>query len=65
MKQNLLTEQQAADYLEVSPRYLQYKRSAGGGPKFVKLSHRCVRYTQGSLDNHIESKVVDSTSSQD
>jgi len=64
MKQSLLTEQQAADYLEVSPRYLQYKRSVGGGPNFVKLSHRCVRYTQDSLDNHVESKVVDSTSSQ-
>ena len=62
MKQNLLTEQQAADYLEVSPRYLQYKRAVGGGPKFVKLSHRCVRYTQDSLDYHVESKIVESTS---
>ena len=64
MKQNLLTEKQAAEYLEVSPRYLQYKRAVGGGPKFVKLSHRCVRYTQASLDDHVALKIVGSTSSE-
>ena len=64
MKQNLLTEKQAAEYLEVSPRYLQYKRAVGGGPKFIKLSHRCVRYTQDSLDDLVRSKVVESTSSE-
>jgi hypothetical protein len=62
IKESLLTEKQAADYLKVTPRYLQYKRMAGGGPHYVKLSHRCVRYTKNSLDNHITSNEINSTS---
>jgi|TARA_Y100000310_G_C20454064_1_gene702177 hypothetical protein len=61
-KESLLTEKQAADYLKVTPRYLQYKRMSGGGPQFVKLSHRCVRYTKNALDNHITSNEINSTS---
>jgi hypothetical protein len=45
----LLNEKQAAEYLGVTPRYLQYKRINGGGPPFIRLSHRCVRYQRQAL----------------
>jgi len=48
----LLNEKQAAEYLGVTPRYLQYKRLNGGGPPFIRLSHRCVRYQRQALDKY-------------
>ena len=45
----LLTETQASLFLGFSPRALQAWRYRGGGPLFVKVSSRCVRYRKKDL----------------
>ena len=40
----LLDESVAAGFLSVSPRTLRNWRTRGNGPKFVKISARCIRY---------------------
>lgn len=47
--ENLLTEQQAADFLAVSPRTLSTWRSRGGGAIYVRISARCIRYRLSDL----------------
>ena len=42
--QELIGEEVAARFLKLTTRYLQAKRSKGGGPRFIRLSVRCVRY---------------------
>jgi len=41
---NLLREREAAELLDVAPRWLQDRRADGNGPPFVRLSARAVRY---------------------
>ncbi len=49
----LLNEKEAAQYLNISVKTLQFWRVAGGGPTFLKLG-RLVRYEPASLENFIE-----------
>ena len=58
----LLTEGQAAELLNVSNRTLQAWRLRGGGPRFVRLSGRAVRYRNSDLATFIEARTVTSTS---
>lgn len=58
----LLTEVQAAEVLNVSIRTLQAWRLRGGGPRFVRLSGRAVRYRNSDLASYIEAHTVVSTS---
>ena len=58
----LLTEVQAAEVLNISIRTLQAWRLRGGGPLFVRLSGRAVRYRNGDLAVFIGSRTVKSTS---
>lgn len=55
-----LTEQQAAEYLNVSPSFLAknrcYKRGLELIP-FVKLSSRCIRYDKLQLDTWLETQL--------
>ena len=44
-----LTEQEAAAFLGLSVRFLQNRRTRGGGPEFVGISRRCVRYRRRDL----------------
>lgn len=60
--EKLLNEQQAAEYLEFTPRALQMWRHKGNGPKYVKISSRAVRYRKRDLDEWIEAHVRTSTS---
>jgi hypothetical protein len=57
----LLTTQDAAQYLHVSPRTLEKWRTAGGGPRYRKLVHRVV-YTQHDLDTWVDAQTRTSTS---
>ena len=43
---NLISETRAADFMELSPRTLQSYRQRGGGPEFIRISSRCIRYTR-------------------
>ena len=43
-RESLLTENEAAELLNLTNRALQSWRYQGKGPPFVRLSARCVRY---------------------
>ena len=43
------TEEQAAVFLGVTRRCLQAWRLTGNGPKYVRLSTRCIRYRRAEL----------------
>ena len=58
----LLTEQQAAACLSINPRTLQKWRVIGGGPLFVRISRRCIRYRREDLEQWTNSRVKSSTS---
>lgn len=61
----LLTQRQAASVLSLSERTLERMRCQGlGGPKFVRVSNRGIRYRQSDLEDYINSRVVSSTSEQ-
>ncbi|WP_241130890.1 helix-turn-helix transcriptional regulator [Achromobacter xylosoxidans] len=47
--QRYLTNDEAADYLRLSPRTLEKQRVIGGGPKFRKFGRR-VMYAVSDLD---------------
>ncbi len=58
---DLLTEGQAARYLNVAPKTLRNLRWKGGGPAYVKFT-KLVRYRRCDLDGFIESGLRNSTS---
>lgn len=58
----LYVERQAAQLLKVSEKTLQYWRLIGSGPKFVRISKRCVRYRRRDLIAWIEQHLKASTS---
>ena len=58
----LIDEKEAAIYIGYTVRCLQNWRLRGGGPRFVKVSARSIRYRRSDLNAWIESKLVSSTS---
>ena len=60
--ESLLSEAQSADLLGVTPRALQAWRQRGGGPPFVRISSRCVRYRRRDLIGWAEARLRTSTS---
>ena len=60
---HLLTTKQAAELLSVSVAFLERDRWAGATVPFVRVGTRSIRYRKGDLDNFIESRVAQSTSS--
>jgi len=60
--QKLVTEKQAAKMLSVSPRTLRNWRTRGGGPRFVKISERCIRYRIADLNEWTKERTKHSTS---
>jgi len=58
----LLTERQAADHISVTTRAMQKWRLNGKGPKFVRISGRCIRYRKHDLFNWINDRIKNSTS---
>jgi predicted DNA-binding transcriptional regulator AlpA len=61
-QERLLNETQAAEILCYSVRALQNWRHRGGGPLFVKVSARSVRYRHSDLIAWIEARTVSNTS---
>lgn len=59
----LLTEAQAADFLNISVRSLQSWRVRGGGPAYLKLG-RSVRYRYRELQTWLDANLAASTSAQ-
>jgi predicted DNA-binding transcriptional regulator AlpA len=60
--QELLDTRAAAAVLRLSPRTLESLRLRGGGPRYIRLSRRAVRYHPSDLDCWIESSRRSSTS---
>ncbi|MCA9646081.1 MAG: helix-turn-helix domain-containing protein [Acidobacteria bacterium] len=58
----LLTEVEAATYLNLTRRALQAWRYQGRGPKYVKISARAVRYRVEDLQHWVETRLRTSTS---
>lgn len=58
----LVNEREAASILCYSVRALQNWRHRGGGPLFVKVSSRSVRYRRIDLAKWIEERIVANTS---
>lgn len=58
----LLDERDAGAALGMKPRTMQLWRSRGGGPPFVRVSSRCVRYRVADLEAWAAARVRTSTS---
>lgn len=58
----LVDEREAASILCYSVRALQNWRHRGGGPRFVKVSSRSVRYRRADLLDWIAERTVSHTS---
>jgi hypothetical protein len=54
-------EKAAAELLDLSPRKLQLMRQRGDGPRFVRVSARCIRYRLGDLEAWQESRLATNT----
>ena len=59
--QRYLTNDEAAEYLRLSPRTLEKQRVLGGGPKFRKFGRR-VMYAVVDLDAWAAERSFESTS---
>ena len=57
----LVTEKTAAEMLGVTTRSLQAWRYKGGGPPFVRISARCVRYRISDLKAWTAKRIARST----
>jgi len=57
----LLNERAAAQTLSLTPRALQAWRASGRGPKYVRISARCIRYRFQDLERWIESNLRENT----
>ena len=58
----LLDEVGAGTFLGLSQRTMQNFRQKGGGPLFVKISSRCIRYRRRDLTEWVEARLRTSTS---
>lgn len=57
----LLTTAQAASLLGYRPRMLEARRAKGGGPQFVRISKRSIRYRLEDVQNWIFERLKTTT----
>ena len=58
----LINEREAGDFLGLSDRAMQKMRQTGGGPPFVRISSRCLRYRRIDLRTWADARMRKSTS---
>ena len=58
----LIDEKEMAKFLNFSTRHMQGMRYRGGGPKFIRVSSRCVKYRRWEGREWSEARLVSSTS---
>jgi predicted DNA-binding transcriptional regulator AlpA len=58
----LINENEAAQFLGYTVRALQNWRVRGGGPRFVRVSSRSIRYRRRDLIEWAEQRLLSSTS---
>ncbi len=61
----LINETAAAEFLNLTPRSMQAMRQRGGGPCFVRISARCIKYRRADLKSYADDRVRLSTSDPD
>lgn len=54
----LLTPAEVADELNLAEQTLANMRHRGGGPPFVKVGHRTVRYPREALDQWLRDRLL-------
>ena len=57
----ILTEDQAAQFTKFSAKALSKWRCVGRGPKFIKISSRAIRYRKSDLTDWLSALTVSST----
>ena len=62
--ETLLPPKLAAKLLGVGVRCLENWRGRGGGPEFVRISKRCVRYRRGTLIDYAAARTFASTADE-
>jgi hypothetical protein len=50
LRNDILTEEEAAIFLRVTRFTLRKWRRSGGGPRFVRCGQRCIRYARTDID---------------
>jgi len=58
----LWDEQETAARLSVSPRTLEAWRGRGGGPPYLRLARRCIRYSPAAVGAWLRERERRSTS---
>ena len=58
----LIDSKMAGEFLGLSDRFMQDRRQLGGGPKYIVVSARCVRYRRCDLRAWSEARFKTSTS---
>ncbi len=58
---SLISEDPAAEFLDVVPRSMQGWRQRGEGPPFVRISSRCIKYRRIDLRAWAEARLRNST----
>ncbi|CAN5416087.1 hypothetical protein BH10BDE1_BH10BDE1_27860 [soil metagenome] len=61
-QESLFSTKQAAEYLATSERFLEIRRMKGGGPQYIRVSAKTIRYRQSDLDSWIAERVRSNTS---
>ena len=59
---SLIDEKEAAAFLGLERRSMQGFRQRGGGPAFMRISSRCIRYRRIDLRDWAEARMRSSTS---
>ncbi len=59
---HLMKTEEAGRYLGLSSSLLNKLRLTGGGPVFVRLAGRAIRYRRPDLDEWVQASVMASTS---
>ena len=61
----LIPTPEAAEFDGVTVRKMEKDRQVGGGPKYIRLSARCIRYRRIDLREHAETLMIGSTAEPD
>ena len=59
---DLINENKAAAYLDISPQWLRCSRMSNptwAGPRFIKVSKRCIKYRVRHLDEFVAARTFD------
>jgi hypothetical protein len=59
---DLITSEVASDVIGVTERGLEAWRARGGGPEFVRVSSRCIRYRRIDIKRWADDRLRRSTS---